>query len=36
MTLISFENYLEDQYKDEDMIGHKDTIKTLIVNLVDR
>jgi hypothetical protein len=35
MTLISFENYLEDQYKDEDMIGHKDTIKTLIVNLVD-
>ena len=35
MTISTFENYLENIYKDEDMIGHQDTIKQLVVNLVD-
>jgi len=35
MKLITFENYLEEQYKDEDRIERQDTIKQLVENLVD-
>ena len=35
MKLTTFENYLEEQYKDEDRIERQDTIKQLVENLVD-